>query len=547
MVSVETLLKQLPAFRNEVVTIKQDQNVSDIIKQIIVAHKKYRYLYDKIALYFDADTIPGICSNIYDFLKTQLRYKEEPETKQTTAVPQAILSTRTGDCKHYSLFAGGILDALNRLTDKKISWCYRFVSYNFFSKQPHHVFVVVFYKGDEIWIDAIPGADKHTPVWQLDKFVNSNTMPLYDVIGNVPGTHYASIEEFTNSAEFENAVQVLVKYNLVNLQTGDLNNDLLQGLLNSLQGDEKIELVNALNLMTSAAQTIGYTVGEKIVHAAAKFNPLLALGRGAFLLMLRWNVKAWAKNIDYAVATKGLAASDPIGKRWYLLGGDAAPFWECVREGRDKKMIGATTPENVIGLTGAEIIAAITAAAPIILALVPIIKSVMGAPSWEQGQYLPGITVPGSGTTLPPGSTPTGGGVMEFIQSNPIPVALAAGAALWYFTKKKKVSGANENLVPILLLGGAAFWYLRKKPVEVIHADQLNQEQATNIYSPLPIGEPIEQPVEVVTVKEGIEPVMDYNVPADGGTYYGGGGGSDVYMMKEYQDTTLLTSTQQFV
>lgn len=549
MVAVETLLQQLPAFRNEVVTIKKDQNVSDIIKQIIVAHKKYRYLYDKIALYFDADTIPGVCENIYSFLKTELRYKEEPETKQTTAVPQAILSTRTGDCKHYSLFAGGILDALNRLTDKNISWCYRFVSYNFFSKQPHHVFVVVFYKGSEIWIDAIPGADQHTPVWQLDKFVNSNTMPLYDVIGSVPGTQYASIEDFVNSNEFHEAVQTLVSYNLVNMDTGAIDNDLLQGLLNTLQADEREKLVAAVNLMASAAQTIGYTLGERILHSANKFNPLLALGRGSFLLMLRWNVRAWAKNIDYAVATKGLAASDPIGKKWYLLGGDAAPFWECVREGRDKKMIG-NVPDNVIGLTGAEIVAAITAAAPIIIALVPIIKSVMNQPSWDQGQLLPGIVVPGSGTpgTGTPTGTPTGGGIMTWIQSNPIPVALAAGAAVWYFSKKKKVSGANDNLVPLVLLGGAAVWLLRKKPVEVITTQPI--EQPTNIYvPPAAITEPIAEPVPEII----LEPVQDHAAPADGtgfadSTLYagGGGGGSDLYTGKII-DTSLLTSTEQFV
>lgn len=164
----EKLLRHLPPFRDERVLIKHDQKVSDIIHQILDAHKRYAKYYDAIALYFDATTTDEICTNIYSFLKDEIKYKEESDQEQTTALPGAILSWKKGDCKHYASFTGGVLDAINRLTGKKIKWCYRFVSNDPLRKTPHHVFVVVFDGDEEIWIDPVPGAEKANPFWQVD-------------------------------------------------------------------------------------------------------------------------------------------------------------------------------------------------------------------------------------------------------------------------------------------------------------------------------------------------------------------------------------------
>lgn len=178
MVSKTTLLRLLPEYRDSWVIIKDDQEVKDIIKEIQAAHKEFTQFYDQIALYFDASTVYQICEKLYWFCNDNIRYKEESEEFQTTALPTGILTRGFGDCKHYASFCGGVLDAINRLTGKNIDWSYRFASYKLFNWTPHHVFVVVRDGPYEIWIDPTPGSDNKNPTWLTDKKIKEN-MALY--------------------------------------------------------------------------------------------------------------------------------------------------------------------------------------------------------------------------------------------------------------------------------------------------------------------------------------------------------------------------------
>lgn len=163
------LLNRLPADRGRWVMINSTQSVPDIIREVCDAHSSFTSLYDKIGMLFNAPTIQGICDKLDAFCKANIQYREEKDTRQTTAVPQGILSRGYGDCKHYASFCGGVLGAINRATGKKINWHYRFASYNIFRRVPYHVFVVVQDKGGEIWIDPTPGAADKWPVWVINK------------------------------------------------------------------------------------------------------------------------------------------------------------------------------------------------------------------------------------------------------------------------------------------------------------------------------------------------------------------------------------------
>ena len=172
MVSVETMIAELPPYKDEWQILHDDQKVKDIINEIIISHEDFTDYYDRIAYHFDAKDEYKIAEKIVDFLGSNVKYKEETDKDQTTAIPTGILIRGTGDCKHYSSFAAGVLDALKR-EGKKINWCYRFASYRILDKTPHHVFVVINPGGNEIWIDPTPNADRLTPVWQVDKKVNT--------------------------------------------------------------------------------------------------------------------------------------------------------------------------------------------------------------------------------------------------------------------------------------------------------------------------------------------------------------------------------------
>jgi hypothetical protein len=178
MITREMLLGALPPYEDQWIMIHDSQGVNDIVIEVLESHKEFAPHYNSIALYFDDVSTEKVCSNIYDFLKKNIRYVEETEADQTTALPTGILLRSQGDCKHYSGFAGGILDAIKRVTGKNIKWCYRFASYDFFNKTPHHVFVVVKKGSDEIWIDPTPKANEMQPVWQIDKKITVSPMAL---------------------------------------------------------------------------------------------------------------------------------------------------------------------------------------------------------------------------------------------------------------------------------------------------------------------------------------------------------------------------------
>jgi hypothetical protein len=139
----------------------EDQSTRDIIEAMMSKHQETRQDYDKICDLFDADTAEEIGYNIWKYLKEHVRYEVETEEMQTVRTPGALAMTREvwgADCKNYSLFTGGVLDALNR-RGAGIPWCYRFASYKIMKTEPYHVFVVMYPKSsDEIWVDAVLGS-----------------------------------------------------------------------------------------------------------------------------------------------------------------------------------------------------------------------------------------------------------------------------------------------------------------------------------------------------------------------------------------------------
>jgi len=180
-VSKETILGALPPFKDQWILLHPDQTVKDIIIEVLNGHEDFSDDYDRIALFFDGNSIEKTCTSLFDFCKQNLPYIEENEEEQTVASPSALLTRGHCDCKGYANFSGGILSALNR-QGKKIKWNYVFASYDLLRKSPHHVFInVIDDDGNEIWIDPTPDSEKKEPVWRVDKKIND--MALYKISG----------------------------------------------------------------------------------------------------------------------------------------------------------------------------------------------------------------------------------------------------------------------------------------------------------------------------------------------------------------------------
>jgi hypothetical protein len=157
------LLAELPPITDEYIVIADNQVVKDIMQELLEAYPVFAKFYDKIGTFFEGPTLWDTCNNLYDFCVQNLRYSEESEDWQTSALPTGILTRGYCDCKGYASFIGGCLGAIERATGEVIPWQFCFASYKEKQKTPYHVFIVVHSSDGPIWVDPTPGANDMEP------------------------------------------------------------------------------------------------------------------------------------------------------------------------------------------------------------------------------------------------------------------------------------------------------------------------------------------------------------------------------------------------
>lgn len=182
----ETLLAALPEYDHKLVLIKRRQTVEDILIELLYSHELFERDYDTIATKFLGGSDVEVLKRIFNFLKLNVDYKEEGDSKQVIKSPAAIIETGVCDCKCYASFIGGVLDAINRVGGR-FNWNYAFASYQKGVRVPGHVFVQAYVDGEEYWIDPVPavgGFDSRTP---SPKFIRRkqkvDAMALYRLSG----------------------------------------------------------------------------------------------------------------------------------------------------------------------------------------------------------------------------------------------------------------------------------------------------------------------------------------------------------------------------
>lgn len=151
----------LPPFNGNTDIIVREQDDKDIIRQVLKAHTLCASQYDAIAPKFAMLPEPVIYDELFNFCMNNLPYTAESGEYQSTRTPAGILATVKAmgvDCKHYSGFIGGVLDAVGRLTGRPFDWNYRFAGYETENESDmDHVYIVaVTDYGDELWLDPAP-------------------------------------------------------------------------------------------------------------------------------------------------------------------------------------------------------------------------------------------------------------------------------------------------------------------------------------------------------------------------------------------------------
>ncbi len=122
--------------------LKSSGNTADIISAILYADSQSAPYTKELATQLRKPTVLDTCRAIYDFVKQNIEYKEDPDGFQFVQSPGHLYwgdkskGKGQGDCKSMSVFCGSILQNLG------IKYAFRFVSQDR-SKDLHHVFIVV--------------------------------------------------------------------------------------------------------------------------------------------------------------------------------------------------------------------------------------------------------------------------------------------------------------------------------------------------------------------------------------------------------------------
>jgi hypothetical protein len=464
MVSRDFLLRTLPPFNNISQLINNNQEVHDIIKEVVEAHKYFSKDYDLIYQYFDGGTIKEICKRLFDFLKNNINYQVETEDYQTTKSPAATLATMEGDCKHYAGFIAGVLSAIVRNTNRKINWYYRFGSYSMYNDQMEHVFVVVNDRGKEIWIDPVLkyfDSREVVPFRVLNKKINENMLnrisglgliegnilnPDVTTLETVPfGSSYLQTNAQTTSVNIplpgitpdlslpelppniENDIKILLYYGIMDSNM-NISNDKFIETLEGLSGQDATELSDAYGefLEAVSSSSIGGSIWSSIWGFAKQVS--LAIPRGAYLSMVSLNVFNLAGHLNKCITningTPDQHGIDRLQGIWHVrLRGDTNILLRAIRNGAPKKAIlgidenmylqtiGCNSGNNSLGCVPGPAFAACVgvwaaAASTIIVAMTPLIKSILQGKNQYDGltaQQLamqPTSNVPGTSTDL---------------------------------------------------------------------------------------------------------------------------------------------------
>lgn len=136
---------KFPTFEGVNSTYKMEADNADIRKAIVKAVPKATEQMQESAISFSGANDQETCKKIFDFLKNQINY-EADGADQIIRYPSALLKTKKGDCKSYSLFTAAILNNL------KIPCRFVLQSFND-DPTPSHIFVETLsgVKCDAVW------------------------------------------------------------------------------------------------------------------------------------------------------------------------------------------------------------------------------------------------------------------------------------------------------------------------------------------------------------------------------------------------------------
>lgn len=365
----------------------------NIIKTIHRNMPKAVQITAPIAKYFQGSTVEETCSNIWNFLKSEIRYIKDGEN-QDIKLPNRFLYDGTGDCKSYSLFAGSILQNLG------IDKAFRYTSYSV-DPTPQHVYVVALTgtktkegKSSVVITDGVwHQFNKQKPYTFKKDFMPIRTLSGTDDIGKLSLKSAAKAVQKAGSK-----IQDKIKDTAVVKKGAEVQDKI----------KDKAEDVK--EAVKSGAGVIAKKGAEILKNVAPGAKMILgAPARRAFRTLVAINFH------DYA---NKLKSNPDTRSKWESLGGSWRELQESIDAGVKRKSIlgigclDCQVKVNGIGepVSAATIAAIVVAATPVIIALSTILKEVISTINAAKGKTDTELS-PGGGWSAGGNTNIPGGGV----------------------------------------------------------------------------------------------------------------------------------------
>lgn len=277
----QTIYRKLDKPKYKAKLINGWQNTQNIVDAIAVQHAINMDDAKKICQYFKGKDERETAKNIFNFLKSEIEYKVEPASRQTTKTMARFLADGNGDCKHFALFSNTILQACGYKPK------YRLAGYRS-AKDFQHIYSYL-PKSNTILDAVLPTFDtEKTPKIKKDYDMSLYQLSGTEDISEINGINFSKVKE---------------------------------------------------NVKKGGAAAVKKAVAE--IPAAAKkiqqgmATAGLAIPRNAFLELVNLNFSGLASNFNELITAKG---DDGI-KWWVDLGGDRTAFVNAVNNGKAKKRL----------------------------------------------------------------------------------------------------------------------------------------------------------------------------------------------------------------
>jgi len=201
---------------------KHNANTGDIVNEILKADRGVSKYTVNLSKFLLGNSIIETCKNIFDFLKSNIRYVKDDEQLQLLKAPSMLWATKEGDCKSLSLFTASVLRNLN------IPYKYTFISQDQ-NKTLTHVFVTAIdEKKKDVLIDVVYGRFNEEPNYTYKKEYMTDVAYVSgvnrchgvgDTVIQLPSAWNYVIKNTPEFIKIRDGILVLINANYLNLAT----------------------------------------------------------------------------------------------------------------------------------------------------------------------------------------------------------------------------------------------------------------------------------------------------------------------------------------